>query len=170
MREIDVPLPDGRTLHAYDVGPAGTPNTGEPPVPLLGDGVRWISHDRPGYGGSTPHPGRDVASVAADVAAVADALGVGRFVAAGHSGGGPHALACAALLPDRVAGVLCICGIAPRDADGLDWFAGMAAAGAAELRAADAGRDALAELLASAEFDPDQFTESDHAALAGPWS
>ena len=105
-----VPLPDGRVLRAYDVPGDdtrltvfwhhGTPNVGTPPEPLLpmSREIRWISYDRPGYGGSTPHPGRDVASAAGDVAAIADALGVDRFAVLGHSGGGPHALACAALL------------------------------------------------------------------------
>jgi len=128
-----------------------------------------VSHDRPGYGGSTPRPGRDVASAASDVAAIADALGIRQFAVMGHSGGAPHALACAVLLRERVLGAVCVSALAPFDADGLDWFAGMAAAGAAELRAAAAGRSALEDLLASTEFDPEQFTAADHAALAGPW-
>ena len=60
--------------------------------------------------------------------------------------------------------------LAPFHANGLDWFAGMAAAGAAELRAAARGRAALVEQLTSNDFDPEQFTPADHAALAGPWS
>ena len=133
-------------------------------------GIRWVSYDRPGYGGSTPHPGRDVASAAADVASVADALGIERFAVMGHSGGAAHALACAALLPERVLAAVCGSGLAPYHAEGLDWFAGMAAAGAAELRAAAKGRAALEDHLASAEFDPELFTPADHAALAGVWS
>ncbi|HEY0002282.1 MAG TPA: alpha/beta hydrolase, partial [Actinoplanes sp.] len=77
--EFGLELDDGRTLHAYDTGGHGapvfwfhgTPNLGAPPVPLFRDNVRWISYDRPGYGGSTPRPGRDIASAAADVAAIA---------------------------------------------------------------------------------------------------
>ena len=88
----------------------------------------------------------------------------------GHSGGGPHALACGALLPGRVLGVVCVAGLAPFHAEDLDWFAGMAAAGAAELHAAAEGRAALEDRLASTEFDPEQFTPADHAALAGAWS
>ena len=61
----------------------GTPNTGVPPEPLFPaaaqGGVRWVSYDRPGYGGSTPHPGRDIASAAVDASSVADALGIGQF-------------------------------------------------------------------------------------------
>jgi len=182
--ERDLDLEGGRRLHVYDTaGDAGelvvfwqhgTPNLGEPPAPLLPAagrlGVRFVSHDRPGYGGSTPLPGRDVASVAGDVATIADALVVERFAVMGHSGGGVYALACAALLPERVLGVVCASGVAPYGAEGLDWFAGMAPAGAAELRAATQGRAALERLLATTEFDPEQFTPADHAALAGPWS
>jgi pimeloyl-ACP methyl ester carboxylesterase len=186
VTEADLRLGDGRTLHVYDAsahGPRdrmavfwhhGTPNLGAPPQPLFPaaarHGIRWVSYDRPGYGGSTPRPGRDVASAAADVAGIADAFGIGRFAVMGHSGGGAHALACAALLPERVLGVVCVAGLAPLHAEGLDWFAGMAAAGAAELRAATRGRAALEHLLASTEFDPQQFTPADHAALAGPWA
>jgi len=147
VNESDLELSDGRRLHVYDTRAGGddtrltvfwqhgTANLGEPPEPLLPSaaqrGIRWVSHDRPGYGGSTPHPGRDVASAAADAATIADALGIGQFAVMGHSGGGPYALAFAALLPERVLGVACISGLAPFGAEGLDWFAGMASAGAA---------------------------------------
>jgi pimeloyl-ACP methyl ester carboxylesterase len=185
-KETDLKLSDGRTLHIYDVGADrpgaslpvfwhhGTPNTGAPPEPLLPAaarlGIRWLSYDRPGYGGSTPHPGRDVASAAADVMSIADALGVDQFAVMGHSGGSPHALASAALLPERVVAAVCVAGLAPVDATGLDWYAGMAAAGEMELRAAAGGRATLEDYLASSDFDPEQFTAADHAALSGPWS
>ena len=189
--ETDLDLGRGRTVHVYASGPAsgsgsagaggptvfwhhGTPQTGEPPEPMLAvgrrHGVRWVGLDRPGYGTSTPVPGRDVAAVAADVARVADVLGVGRFTVLGASGGGPHALACAALLGERVLAAACLASLAPYDADGLDWFAGMAASGVAELRAAVQGRAVLADYLATAEFDPEVFTPADHAALADDWS
>ena len=126
----------------------GTPGTGAPPEPLFAAadarGIRWVSYDRPGYGGSTPHPGRDVVSAAADVAGVADALGIDRFAVMGVSGGGPHALACAAALPGRVLAAVSMAGLALFGAEGLDWFAGMIPSGAAELRAATAGRAARA--------------------------
>lgn len=186
MTETDFELGDGRRLHVYDTGADeadarlavfwhhGTPNLGAPPAPLLpaaaANGIRWVSHDRPGYGGSTPRPGRDVASAATDVASIADALGIGQFAVMGHSGGGPHVLACAALLPERVLAGVCVSGLAPLPAEGLDWFAGMAAAGAAELRAAALGRPALVDHLSATDFDPAQFTAADHAALAGEWS
>jgi pimeloyl-ACP methyl ester carboxylesterase len=152
----------------------GTPNLGEPPEPLLPAatqrGIRWVSYDRPGYGGSTPHPGRDVASAAADVSAMADDLDIGRFAVMGHSGGAAHALACAALLSERVTGAVSVSALAPYGAQGLDWFGGMGAAGAAELRAAVGGRTALEDYLASTEFDPEMFTPADHAALKGAWA
>jgi pimeloyl-ACP methyl ester carboxylesterase len=182
VREIDLELADGRTLHAYDTGPAdgfaicwqhGTPGLGVPPEPLFAAarrlGIRWVSHDRPGYGGSTRRPGRTIASVAGDIAAVADAFGVERFAVLGASGGAPHCLAAGALLPDRVVAVVSIAGLAPYDADGLDWFAGMGPSGEAELRTATAGRAALTAHLTTAEFDPDIFTPADHEALAGAW-
>jgi pimeloyl-ACP methyl ester carboxylesterase len=88
----------------------------------------------------------------------------------GHSGGGPHALACAALLPGRVRCAVSVSGLAPFDGEGLEWYAGMAASGEAELRAAASGRAALDSHLTSAPFDPGIFTPADHTALAGEWS
>jgi pimeloyl-ACP methyl ester carboxylesterase len=87
----------------------------------------------------------------------------------GHSGGSSHALACGALLPERVLGVVVVAGMAPFGAEGLDWFEGFGPSGAAELRAAAAGRDALEKHLAESEDEPD-FTPEDEAALAGEWS
>jgi pimeloyl-ACP methyl ester carboxylesterase len=149
----------------------GTPNIGAPPVPLFAAaerlGLRFVAYDRPRYGGSTARPGRDIASAAADVAAVADARGLDRFAVLGHSGGGPHALACAALLDGRVTAAVAISGLAPPDADGLDFFAGMGPGGAASLRAALAGRPAK-EAYESTGHPPD-FGPDDWAALEGPW-
>lgn len=182
VTETDLTLPDGRTLHTYDTGTGdlavvwhhGTPNIGTPPEPLFVASerlnIRWVSFDRPGYGGSTPLPGRDIASAAACSAAVADALGIERFAVMGHSGGGTHALACAALLPERVVGAASVSGLAPYGADGLDWFAGMYPGGVAGLNAALAGRDAKERHEAAAGYDPEMFTTADHAALAGKWS
>jgi pimeloyl-ACP methyl ester carboxylesterase len=195
VTEADIRLPGGRVLHAYDTradqiaaspgarGPAvavfwlhGSPNIGSPPEPLFAaaeaNGLRWVSYDRPGYGGSGPHDGRTVASAAADVAAIADALGIARFAVLGHSGGGPHALACAALLPERVLAAVSVSALAPFDADGLDWFAGLSPGIAAENRAAAGGRAALEAHWA--EAGPEDmaafFTEADMAALGGSWS
>jgi pimeloyl-ACP methyl ester carboxylesterase len=171
VTESDVKLGDGRTLHVYDTGVDdadgrlavlwhhGTPNIGSPPEPLFAAaarlGIRWVSYDRPGYGGSTPHPDRDVASAADDASAVAAALSIDRFAVMGHSGGGSHALACAALLPERVLSVVSVAGLAPFGAEGLDFFAGMS-----KERYEASG----------AEYDPEMFTPEDHAALSGEWS
>jgi len=150
----------------------GSPQTGALLEPLLTAAaqrdIRLVSYGRPSYGGSTPLPGRTVGSAAADVAAIADALNLGRFAVMGASGGGPHALACAALLPDRVIAAACLAAIAPFDADGLDFFAGMASDGA--LRAARAGRPAREHYQATAEFDPASFVERDYDALKGDWA
>jgi pimeloyl-ACP methyl ester carboxylesterase len=180
IEERDIVLADGRTVHLYDTGPEsgdlavcwhhGTPNIGAPPAPLLDSGVRWFSSDRPGYGGSTPLPGRTVGSAAAETEAVADALGIEGFALMGHSGGSPHALGCAALLDDRVIASVAISGPAPYDAEGLDWYAGMAAAGVESHRAAERGRAAR---LAFEEVGEDLdfgFTPEDGAAIGGRWS
>lgn len=186
VSEFDMETPDGRTIHVYDTGASGdrdlvvfwhhgTPNTGAPPEPLLPTAarlrIRLVSFDRPGYGGSTPRPGRSVGSVADDVALVADRIGVRGFAAMGHSGGGPHALATAALLPDRVVAVVSMAGLAPFEADDLDWFRGMAVSGEASLRAAAAGRATKEqhERAHGADYDP-EFTAGDLAALSGSWS
>jgi pimeloyl-ACP methyl ester carboxylesterase len=129
---------DGRTLMVELGGdPAGfpilahngTPNTRHLYRPWLEDaaqhGIRLMSYDRPGYGGSTPQPGRTVADCAADVRSIAEALGIERLAVWGASGGGPHALACAALLPDLVVAVTALCSIAPYGAARLDYFSGM---------------------------------------------
>jgi pimeloyl-ACP methyl ester carboxylesterase len=186
VTETDLELGDGRTLHVHDTAADdaddrlavfwhhGTPNTGAPPQPLFEAadqrGIRWVSYDRPGYGGSSPLRGRDVAGAAGDVAGIADALGIGQFAVMGHSGGGPHALACAGLLPERVLAAISVAGLAPFGAEDLDWFAGMTASGTAELRAATEGRAALEAYLASSDSDPEMFTPADQAALSGAWS
>jgi pimeloyl-ACP methyl ester carboxylesterase len=172
-------------LHCYDTGPAdavvpvlwhhGSNNIGSPPEPLFREaarhGMRWFSFDRPGYGGSTPHPHRTVGDVAADASDVADALGIDRFATLGHSGGGPHALACAALLRRRVMAAASISGVAPYDAEGLDWYDGMAPAGVASNRAAAEGRAAREAYEATADPEADfGFTAADEQALAGRWS
>jgi pimeloyl-ACP methyl ester carboxylesterase len=183
LTENDLRLHDGRTLHYYDTGVKsdlavfwhhGTPNLGAPPRPLFAGaerlGMRWVSYDRPGYGGSTPLPGRGVSSAAECAVAVADALGIERFAVVGHSGGGTHALACAGLLPERVLGAVSLAGLAPYGAEGLDWFAGMASSGVASLRAAAAGPAAKeAQEASGADYNP-EFTDADNATLAGEWS
>ncbi len=174
----DLRLVDGRTLCAYDTGGGeaalvwqhGSPQSGVPLTPLVESaarrGLRLVSYGRPSYGGSTPQPGRDVASAAGDVAQIADALGLDRFAVMGASGGGPPALACAALMPERVIGVVCLAGLAPYTGS-PDWFEGMIDPGGP--RAALEGREARARYAETAEFDERSFAAADYEILAGAW-
>jgi pimeloyl-ACP methyl ester carboxylesterase len=180
----DLQTPDGRTLRVYDAGDPGgiptivhhgTPTSGRlyPPHVALAEagGVRLIGYDRPGYGGSTKHEGRSVAEAAADVRAIAGRFGFERVATWGISGGGPHALACAALLPDLVAATASLAGVAPIDAEGLDWTAGMGQEnleGFAAVRAGGATLDAYldtkrAELL---QADAEQLVSAWDSLLA----
>ncbi len=143
-------------------------------------GARVITYDRAGYGGSDRHRGRVVADCVGDVVCIADALGLERFAVEGGSGGGPHALAVAALLADRVTRVICNVGVAPYEAMGDEWFAGMDPENVKEFGWALDGEDRLTEELERenerirrvAAADPsailDQFdlAESDKAVLA----
>jgi pimeloyl-ACP methyl ester carboxylesterase len=133
-----VPTADGRTLAVEDAGDrGGRPVMVHAGTPggrrlygrrTLADAerrqLRLISYDRPGYGGSTSQPGRSMADCASDVRVICAALGIGRLAMWGLSGGGPHVLACAALLPDLVPAVASLASLAPYDAEGLDWLAG----------------------------------------------
>jgi pimeloyl-ACP methyl ester carboxylesterase len=110
-------------------------------------GARVITYDRPGYGGSDRRRGRSVADCVDDVAAIADRLDVDRFAVTGGSVGGPHCLAVAAGLPERVIGAICTAGPAPFDAPGLDWFEGMDPLNVREIDWALAGEDVLAPEL-----------------------
>jgi pimeloyl-ACP methyl ester carboxylesterase len=136
--EHRVETADGRVLQVLERGtPEGRPvlvHNGTPNSRLLFEcvveaavrkGIRLVSYDRPGYGGSSRQAGRTVADCAHDVRAIAQALGLDQLAVWGISGGGPHALACAALLPDLVPAVGVIASIAPWGAEGLDYFAGM---------------------------------------------
>ncbi|WP_199484940.1 alpha/beta fold hydrolase [Actinomadura craniellae] len=126
----------------------GTPGSRSGPRPrdivLHRLGVRLISYDRPGYGRSDRQPGRTVADAARDVETIATALGVERFGVVGRSGGGPHALACAARLRRRVVRVAALVSLAPGDADGLDWYGGMNDSNRREYRTTDDDVDFLA--------------------------
>jgi len=110
-------------------------------------GLALVMYARPGYGRSTPQPGRTVADAAADTAAVLDHLQAGPFLTAGWSGGGPHALACAALLPDRCLAAASLAGVAPYGAAGLDWLAGMGEENIQEFGTAVAGPAPLEAML-----------------------
>ena len=136
-QESRVETADGRRLRVEVAGDGrrvvvvhvGTPNAGVLFDRWVTDaaarGLTLVSYDRPGYGGSAPQPGRTVADCAADVRAISQAVGFGRCAVWGFSGGGPHALACAALLADLVTATATIGSLAPLDATGLDYFAGM---------------------------------------------
>ena len=183
VSERDVTLPDGRVLHTYDTGPDvgvsgltvlwhhGSPQTGALPDPLRAAaadrGIRLLSYGRPSYGGSSPHPGRSIGSAADDVAQIVDAIGIDRFAVMGASGGGPHALACAALLPDRVLAAVTLAGPVPYTSD-FDWYAGMVAPNGP--RTAAEGREARARYAETEEFDENSFTAADYDALAGAWA
>jgi pimeloyl-ACP methyl ester carboxylesterase len=162
-REHEIATADGRTLHAYEAGdPDGelvVVHHGTPCSGLLARwwaedaaarGIRLVGYDRPGYGGSDRHPGRSIADVAGDVAVIADHFGAVRLRTWGVSGGGPHALACAALLPDRVVAAAALASVAPYGADGLHWSDGMGQDNLDEFAAAEAGEGALRPFLAEA--------------------
>jgi pimeloyl-ACP methyl ester carboxylesterase len=151
---------DGRVLNVGEGGDRrgkpvfalhGTPGSIMLYEPHVSDaskrGIRLISYDRSGYGGSSPHPGRKVATAAKDVEAIADYLGVEHFAVWGISGGGPHALACAALLPDRVVAAASLASPAPYPSRGLDWLSGMGEDNVSEFKAAMAGPEQLSLFL-----------------------
>jgi len=185
-RDHTVEAPDGRALRVREDGdPGGVPviaHHGTPGSRLLYErwvedaterGIRLIAYDRPGYGGSDRRAGRSVADVAADVEAIADALGLDRILTQGRSGGGPHALACAALLGDRVAAAATLASVAPYDAEGLDFLAGMGEDNVEELGAAVEGAGTLAPLLEAfaprlLEADPDELVEGLKSLLSPP--
>lgn len=106
-------------------------------------GLRYVTYGRPGYADSTRVPDRSVADLTTDVRELAAILGLRRLFVLGWSGGGPHALACAALLPDMVMRAATTGGVAPFDAAGLDWLAGMAQENIEEFGAAVAGPNEL---------------------------
>ncbi|MEV6602457.1 alpha/beta hydrolase [Actinoplanes sp. NPDC051346] len=133
-------------------------------------GVRYITTDRAGYGRSGRHRGRTVADEAHDVRAVADALGLDRFSVVGGSGGGPHALACGALLAGRVERVACQSSLAPLGAGGLtrtQWLSGMEPEIAAELTWAEAGEEVLFREMALAQQLMEKRIADDPGALLG---
>jgi len=180
LRELLVEAPGGRQLSVAEIGAAdsvpivfhhGTPGnraahnlTTEALV-----GARAIVYDRPGYGRSDRDHGRTVTACAADVEAIADALGLDAFAVFGSSGGGPHALACGALLGTRVTRVAVVAGFAPADDPFFDFFAGMSDLNIGELRAAAASEVELARILeafAAEAGDPDAVLDAVAAELS----
>jgi len=192
--------PDGRTLAYATWGdPDGFPILslhGTPGCRLnrwpnedvyISAGAYLVTHDRAGYGRSDRHHGRNVADEAADVAALADELGFDRFGVSGGSGGGPHVLACAALLSDRVVRAVCSVGVAPLGGAGLsedEWLAGMDPENVKEFGWAKAGEDVLmgelerlqkqveerAAVDPSTVLDEFELSDADRAQLARPES
>ena len=159
IRHDELRLSGGRILEYATAGPVGgmplifntgSPGSGELFQPLVeaaaASGLRTVVYSRPGFGASSPQPDRLIASAASDVAELLNELGGERFVTIGWSGGGPHALACAALLAGRCAGVACVSSIAPMGTD-LDWFKGMNAGNTEEFSLAAAGADAVRPLV-----------------------
>ncbi len=130
MKDSTVEVSDGRTLAYTDMGDAGGAPLfffhGAPTTrfrlldfedQFAAHGIRVISPDRPGYGGSSPQPGRSMTDWPGDVVAIADSLGVERFIVVGHSSGGPYAVACAAVLGERVTAGLTVGGVTD-----MGWF------------------------------------------------
>jgi pimeloyl-ACP methyl ester carboxylesterase len=181
-----IDLPDGRALAVVEAGdPAGAPVLVHHGTPGSGNlyrlwvedarerGIRLVGYDRAGYGDSDRRAGRRVADVAADIAAVADALGIGRFATWGASGGGPHALACAALLGDRVAAAATFAGAAPYGEPDLDFMAGMGEDNVKEFGAALEGEAAVRPLLEEfsagvAGATPEQLADEMRTLLSPP--
>jgi pimeloyl-ACP methyl ester carboxylesterase len=141
---------DGLALVFHTGTPSGLVESGPVAGAAAARGLRTVLYARPGYGDSTPQPGRLVADAAADVDAILAHLRIDEFVTAGWSGGGPHALACAALLPVRCLAAATIAGIAPSDSPGLDWLAGMGRENVEEFGAATAGEADLTRFLDAA--------------------
>jgi pimeloyl-ACP methyl ester carboxylesterase len=151
---------DGRTLQLSEAGdPTGFPviaQHGTPSSRVLWhvhddlarrQGLRLIGYDRPGYGGSTREAGRDIAACARDVTTIADSLDLPRYATWGISGGGPHALACAALCDERLVAVASLAAVAPFGAEGLDWLEGMGEDNHVEFGKTLEGEAALRPLL-----------------------
>jgi pimeloyl-ACP methyl ester carboxylesterase len=176
---FEIPGPDGRTIEVLTCGdPDGFPllfHNGSPSAVAAyartdeiaaAAGLRYLTFSRPGYGRSTPRPrpGRYVDDVVESLA-VLDHLGIDDFVTAGWSGGGPRALACAALLPGRCRAAATVAGVAPYHAEGLDWFDGMAEENLAEYHAAEQGLDAyealvVEQIMPVLAASPDQVAEA----------
>ena len=188
--------PDGRTLAFAEWGDPGgfpvfflhgTPNSRfarhYDESKYSEAGARVITYDRPGYGGSDRHRGRRVVDCAADVVAIADSLELERFAVAGASGGGPHALAVAARVPDRVTRAACMVSPAPYDVADFDWLEGMDPLNVRELEWALRGEEVLVaelereagQIVRDVAADPAQIlgeewglSEADRVELARP--
>ena len=179
-----VTTPDGLHLEVLTMGPidgypliyhSGSPSAAVPYAPfedvLQRLEMRLVTYSRPGYGTSTPRPARErawtVADDVGDTVAVLDELGIGEFVTLGWSGGGPRALACAALLPARCRAAVSLGGVAPSDAPGLDWTAGMGPENVRDFEAARQGRDVVEPYIAEQVARMPDVTAADITAAFG---
>src|SRR5580693_8084081 len=138
---------DGRPLVVHEGTPVGLEVNSKLGEAAADRGLRIVQVARPGYVQSTPKPGRRVADITGDVAAVRDDLGAGSFVSIGFSGGGPHSIACAALLPGRCLAAASVAGVGPYGVEGLDFLAGMGPENVEEFTLAVRGADALTPYL-----------------------
>lgn len=171
--------PNGATLLSLHGSPGSRLNRAPIHDRLTEANIRQITYDRPGYGYSTPQPGRRVVDVAADVEALLDELGLDRVAVSGGSGGGPHALALATARPARCTVVHCDVGVAPYTLMGEAFLDGMDPKNVSRFRAALQGREACAaafgpdleEIVTQARTDPGNvfadmaMPESDRAVL-----
>ena len=138
--DVEVSGPDGATPLVAHHGTPGERSQYPPfAAAAAARGLRYVSYSRPGYGGSSRQPGRAVADCAADTAAILGHLGADRCYTVGASGGGPHALACAALLADQVLACATVAGVGPFGAEDLDFLEGMGRENHEEFGAALAG-------------------------------
>jgi pimeloyl-ACP methyl ester carboxylesterase len=149
---------DGLVLLFHNGTPGGLVASTDMATAAAARGLRTVMYARPGYSGSTARPGRRIADAAADTATVLDGLGARQFVTVGWSGGGPHALACAALLPGQCLAAASLAGVAPAHAAGLDWMAGMGPENVDEFTAAGQGETALTTFLEEAAAGLGQVT------------
>jgi pimeloyl-ACP methyl ester carboxylesterase len=174
-----ISTPDGRKLRINEAGlREGVPVLvfrGSPHSQLLYDdwirdaqrhGVRLITYERPGYGASTVHRGRSVANATDDVVTIAKQLSLTRLLIWGVSGGGPHALACAALLPGLVAATAVLAPLAPYQSEGLDYFSGMGGANVAETLAAVESRETCERIV---EAETSQLLKADPETMVRTW-
>jgi pimeloyl-ACP methyl ester carboxylesterase len=191
-----IDLPDGRVLDVLigtsRTGPGlvfhhGTPGNAtrfETWIAAAEErGLRPVAYSRPGYATSTRDPGRTVASAVADVEVLLDTLEIGDFYTLGGSGGGPHAITTAALLPDRCLAAAALVTVAPWPAEGLDWWADMTALNVDEFTAALAGEEPLRQWMAGIGEEirvitgsqiiatlGDALPEVDQAVATGDWA
>ncbi len=175
MPNLELTMPDGRHITGYadDEGDTalvfhnGTPG-GAVPLSSMIDaaraaGLRVVSANRPGYGESHRLPGRRVVDVVADTHAVLDHLGLGDYLTLGWSGGGPHALACAAAGVPRCRGAATIASVGPYAVDDLDFLAGMGQDNITEFGLAAEGEEALRPFLTEQAAGMREITAADVA-------